>query len=287
MFSVERHLRQALSERPHTPDRARHTLAAFCKGIVGLAGAGTLFTYDNTKTLKSEVPTMVLHLYPYVLRWTEIISRFPAVTAFEGYTWYGKDFMLCPCATAGCAAACLGHEGRLGMSHGQRAMAWRTLFVVMFPRTFAALLVHEIERMAAKHEQFAVRLNGTSDIKWEKVMPWLFDEAPDNVTFYDYTKWESRSTPDNYDLTVSISEKHDTSDIQRLVNEGNRVAVVVRRSNRTNEGKRPLPATYAGCAALDGDNSDFRPAEPKGTVVMLRAKGDAIHDESGFVKEMV
>jgi hypothetical protein len=33
----------------------------------------------------------------------------------------------------------------------------------------------------------------------------------------------------------------------------------------------------------DGDAHDYRPADPTGCIVALKAKGDARHDTSGFV----
>lgn len=50
---------------------------------------------------------------------------------------------------------------------------------------------------------------------------------------------------------------------------------------------RPLPATYNGIPVIDGDVSDFRPVDPSGVIVGLRAKGAAIHDSSGFVRSPV
>ena len=32
----------------------------------------------------------------------------------------------------------------------------------------------------------------------------------------------------------------------------------------------------------DGDAHDYRPADPNGVIVLLKAKGDAINDTSGF-----
>jgi hypothetical protein len=35
---------------------------------------------------------------------------------------------------------------------------------------------------------------------------------------------------------------------------------------------------------IDGDEHDYRPADDKGVIVGLRAKGKAIKDKSGFVR---
>ena len=34
---------------------------------------------------------------------------------------------------------------------------------------------------------------------------------------------------------------------------------------------------------FDGDQSDYRPDDPRGVIVALKAKGDARADKSGFV----
>jgi len=38
-----------------------------------------------------------------------------------------------------------------------------------------------------------------------------------------------------------------------------------------------------GAVLYDGDVTDYRPEDPKGVIVALKAKGDAKGDTSGFV----
>jgi hypothetical protein len=44
-----------------------------------------------------------------------------------------------------------------------------------------------------------------------------------------------------------------------------------------------LPETFHGLKVIDGDKDDLRFLDPKGVIVGLIAKGDAIHDDTGFV----
>jgi hypothetical protein len=130
-----------------------------------------------------------------------------------------------------------------------------------------------------------VRLNGTSDIRWEGVRDAngknVFERWPD-VQFYDYTKIANRhGIPANYDLTFSWSG-HGAfpAYAQRAISAGMRVAVVFR-------DKGTIPAEFMGMRTIDGDDSDIRHLDPRGVVVALYAKGQAKRDASGFVVDRV
>jgi hypothetical protein len=130
----------------------------------------------------------------------------------------------------------------------------------------------------------AVRLNGTSDIPWERLHPEVFERFPD-IRFFDYTKvvarmWQflsgqadERPWPENYHLTFSLSEKN-RSDAQALLRQGGNVAVVFWPS---------VPKSWKGFRVIDGDRHDARFFDPEGVVVGLSAKGIASEDRSGFV----
>ena len=112
----------------------------------------------------------------------------------------------------GCRAACLNTAGNPAFAAGkERARLARTQLYFADRTAYAALLVDELalwqERAAAQGYRLAVRLNGTSDIAWERVIPQLFATFP-HEQFYDYTKLLRRlgRTPANYDLTLSRSE---------------------------------------------------------------------------------
>lgn len=197
---------------------------------------------------------------------------------------------LCPHATPGCAAACLGHSsGRLAMEQGKRARLRKSKLFLENRAGFLDELAGDIgrhERRAAKLNMIcAVRLNGSSDIPWEKIAPWLFDRFP-GVQFYDYTKHESRAIawargnmPTNYHLTFSRAETDaNQASAGRVAAEGGNVAVVF--------SAPPFPETYLGRPVVDGDEDDVRFFDPRGVVVALKAKGAGKRDTTGFVVQL-
>jgi hypothetical protein len=111
------------------------------------------------------------------------------------------------------------------------------------------------------------------------------------VTFYDYTKIANRKNlPRNYYLTYSLAENNDLLAMEAMRN-GLNVAVVfnVIRGH-------PLPSVFTlappirhlaplDVPVIDGDLHDFRPIDPHGVIVGLRAKGRARYDKSGFVRD--
>ena len=127
-----------------------------------------------------------------------------------------------------------------------------------------------------------VRLNGTSDLPWERIDPELFEEFS-HVTFYDYTKVAGRITPNNYHITFSRSEENEAQALKEL-RRGKNVAVVFGQLGPAIAKTQPLPPTwYAGpygeqFEIIDGDEHDLRfidPVSDIGYVIGLRAKGPA------------
>lgn len=201
---------------------------------------------------------------------------------------------VCPTAElAGCKAACLYTAGRGAMSSVQAARLNRTHFFFEDRAGFMALLASDIERLVRRAAKLGmtplVRLNGTSDIRWETIRfdhtfangkarnVTLFELFPE-VQFYDYTKLNNRrDVPANYDLTFSYSGVAAFREYaQRAIDNGMRVAVVFRT-------RESIPETFQGMQCIGGDDSDVRHLEPKGVVVALYAKGRAKRDGSGFV----
>jgi len=238
-----------------------------------------LFTIGNPKMVKGEK-------YGYI---TYILHLAPA--SLSGYN-------VCPKATAGCIAACLNTAGRGGMFKKgettniiQQARIRKTKMFFENREEFMALLVKDIElaiKRSLKLNMIPVfRLNGTSDISWEKyevirngvTFKNIFD-AFKEVTFYDYSKILGRKIQqyDNYSLTFSAADGNDL-DVIRAMKEGLNVAVVfgVKKTE-------PLPETYNGVSVFNGDDSDLRFLDPKNVVVGLYAKGKAKKDTTGFVK---
>lgn len=221
----------------------------------------------NAKTIKgdkaSEYLTAILYMAPH-----------------KGNT---KGVNLCPKASQGCTAACLNTAGRGKLNSVQKARIAKADYFVSDREAFLEQLHRELldfSRYARlRGKKPAVRLNGTTDILWERYLDMgLYPE----IQFYDYTKWSWKErikairTP-NYHLTFSRSE--DTTDSQMIdytnrLNEMN-IAVVF--------ADKALPESYLGFPVIDGDKTDLRFLDPTGVIVGLTAKGDAKKDTSGFV----
>jgi hypothetical protein len=194
----------------------------------------------------------------------------------------------CPKATAGCKAACLNTAGRGGMFKKgentnmiQKARIRKTVQFFFDREQFMADLVADIRKgikMAEKLNLTPVfRLNGTSDLSWEKYAV----EGADNifalfptVQFYDYTKVLGRKVADipNYFLIFSKADGND-ADVSKAMAQGMNVAAVF----------DSIPDTYNGRPVINADETDLRFLDPKGVVAGLKAKGRAKKDYSGFV----
>jgi len=226
-----------------------------------LLGIGT--SYKTIKSEKVGVLTGILYMAPYNLS--------------------GKN--VCPNASAGCAAACLNTSGRGAMHVVQAARLKKTQRFFEDRQQFLWDLVNEIRALKRKAQargmKAAVRLNGTSDLPYEKykigdtgknIME-LFPE----IQFYDYTKLETRITkgqlPSNYHLTFSRAEDND-----------HKLDAVLEHTSAAVVFSGELPATWRGYPVIDGDEHDarFTDAGP-GTVIGLLVKGQGKKDTTGFV----
>ena len=207
---------------------------------------------------------------------------------------------LCPHASAGCLALCLGwHSGQAGMvAKGQEETALnsvrrsRIAKAQMFMRDRKAFLAEMVAGIARakvtaqnKGLDLCVRLNGATDIAWEGVRfandVNVFEAFP-NIQFVDYTKNVRRALahaagklPKNYHLTFSRSETNE-ADCLEVLKAGGNVAVVFAGE---------MPSTYLGAPAVSGDDHDLRHLDPKGGFIIgLSPKGNrAKRDASGFV----
>lgn len=222
-----------------------------------------LLTVGNPKLMKGEKKgylSFVLHLSP------------ADVSGYE----------TCPKRTAGCTAACLNTAGRGGMFKPggtntiQEARKRKTRMFFEDRETFLALLEKEIANGIKYAEKKGLipcfRLNGTSDIAWEKYG--IIEKFPE-VQFYDYTKMRNRKVAHlpNYHLTFSKADGNDM-DVRLAAAAGMNVAVVFAGA---------MPSTYIGKSVVDGDDTDLRFLDPKSVVIGLKAKGRARKDTTGFV----
>lgn len=205
-------------------------------------------------------------------------------------TLSGKE--TCPKRTAGCTAACLNTAGRGGMFRKgentnmiQQARIRKTKMFFEQREAFMAQLIKDIRlgiKQAAKLGLTPVfRLNGTSDLSWEKYEAAngknIF-ELFDYVQFYDYTKVLGRKVQaiKNYHLTFSAADGND-ADVEKAVAQGMNVAAVFDR----------LPEQYMGRPVINADETDLRFLDPVGVIAGLKAKGRAKKDTSGFVRRTI
>ncbi len=204
-----------------------------------------------------------------------------------------SGYETCPKRTAGCTAACLNTAGRGGMFRKgettnviQQARIRKTRYFYENREGFMEDLVGDIMRAVnfARRKGLVpvFRLNGTSDLAWEKYPTRygaknIFDQFP-TLQFYDYTKVLGRKVQglDNYHLTFSAADGNQ-KDVERAIQQGMNVAVVFDK----------LPTEYLGREVVNADEDDLRFLDPKGVVLGLKAKGRAKKDTSGFVRRVV
>jgi hypothetical protein len=242
----------------------------------------------NAKTVKGQkrgYMTAVLYLSPGNLSGTE----------------------LCAMSTlAGCRAACLSTAGRGGIAAGratftapngdtlpdnaiQHARLARTAMFNTDRNAFMAQLVREITAFVARAKRLGlvpvVRLNGTSDIRWEDIpvagKPNVFALFP-RIRFYDYTKLPNRRRAigvRNYRLTFSYSHEPMFAPIvaRAVTTYGASVNYAAVFAGKT------LPAHFLGRDVINGDESDLRFLDKPGVVVGLIAKGKARSKPGSFV----
>jgi hypothetical protein len=214
----------------------------------------TLLTKNNHKTIKGEkmgYVTYIMYMSPF--------------------TDNSQGINLCPHASKGCAAACLFKSGFGGMyDKVQEGRRNKTEWFLANRGEFMEQLVSEVTKLVKKHKGtdkiVTFRLNGTSDIRWEKIKIGkknIFEMFPD-VQFYDYTKNPLRfdgSMPKNYHLTFSRSEENHAKALE-LLSKGNNVAMVFDK----------LPTTYEGYKVIVGDETDLRFKDESGVIVGLTYK---------------
>jgi hypothetical protein len=242
---------------------------------------GQFFSVDSAKAIKARS-------YGYL---NAINHMAPAETGGVGN--------LCPHASAGCKALCLGwFSGQAGMVKGQTLrgtnsvrksrIAKARLFMKDRGAFFDEMIrgLHACERKAKREGlKLCVRLNGATDINYP---PGLFQTFA-HVQFVDYTKSLKRALDHaagnlapNYHVTFSRSETNE-ADCLRVLDAGGNVAVVFSGA---------FPDTYLGYRVVNGDDSDLRHLdtidengnERGACVIALSPKGSkAKKDRSGFV----
>lgn len=215
----------------------------------------TLLTRNNVKTIKGEKRgyiTYILYLSPERAN--------------------SRGINICPHASKGCAESCLVGSGFGGIYTGvMRGRVNKTEYYLSDRLGFLFHLKREIENAVKRHkgkEKLCIRLNGTSDILFERINVFeggknIFEVFP-RVQFYDYTKNPLRFNkvlPKNYHLTFSRSETNENESL-KLLERGFNVAMVFNQ----------LPKEYKGYKVINGDESDLRFLDKRGVIVGLRYK---------------
>lgn len=225
-----------------------------------------------------------------------------------------SGYNVCPQATNACKWLCLNTAGRAGIYKAgeetnviQIARIAKTRWYFEDRPSFLATLALEIGRFLKKAAKLGltpvIRLNGTSDLPWERVEIFgcaNFMELFPDVQFYDYTKvakrcrakYKARHIPANYDLTYSLAEDND-GEACAVLRGGGKVAAIffgkdlpahmdwtghkLVSSSRTCFDDNEFPVT-------NGDLNDLRFLDKPGSIAGLSAKGKAKKDPYGMVR---
>lgn len=225
---------------------------------------------DKSNAFSTEYHSKILYLSPYKV---------------SGYN-------TCAHASPLCAAVCLNTAGMGIYNSVQQARINKTKFFFENRKEFLRQLSWEIhceEKLAKKKSQKLVaRLNGVSDLPWEKMCNIIQDFG--QVQFYDYTKSFNRmmtflngGLPPNYHLTFSLSETNLDKALEVLGAGGNVASVFVSDDKKTD---RKFPSQFLGYKVIDGDKHDLRfldgSDKNRGQIVGLWAKGKARKNAGDF-----
>jgi hypothetical protein len=244
--------------------------------------SGTLIRAgNNAKTLKSDkasnYTTAIMYLAPADLAGGKTVCAFADL--------------------AGCKAGCLNTAGQGIYSNVQNARIAKTRRYQSNVESFMADLAIDVRKFVAfcerESRQPAIRLNGTSDILFERIpvagSANIMSAFP-MVQFYDYTKIATRAyakLPGNYHLTLSYSNANPRfadMTIKAALDTGINLAVVYRsqafRDSLISSGSSAIALDRP---VIDGDETDLRFLDPRESIVGLYAKGKAKKDSSGFV----
>ena len=196
---------------------------------------------------------------------------------------------ICANASPVCIDLCLNTSGRGQMTSVQKSRLNKKFYFLADRLKFLNHLDREIKlsyaRARRKGFKYTVRLNGTSDLPFERYKLEnglnLMDNNP-QVQFIDYTKVTNRldkknKIPKNYSLTYSQAENN-LKDVKQVLKTKYNIATVFRKK---------LPKKWLGRKVINGDISDLRHLEDgKKIIVGLIAKGKAIKNFNGFVQDV-
>jgi hypothetical protein len=253
----------AFKRRPHHIDSVAATLRT---------GQLQLLSPLNEKSPKGEAQgylTAMLYLAPHTLAG-------------------GKS--VCPHSTEDCREGCLFHAGRGQTARVANARIRRTQMYLEVRERFMRLLVEDLNVMQhtadANGMTLAIRLNGTSDIGFEREELdglTVFDRFP-RARFYDYTNWphQHRRVPGNWHLTYSLADKTAAEGVAHLLAGRNIAAVMPDHDRAEAPGWFMLGDTVID--VVDGEEHDLRFLDPSPALVMLKPKGRLRGEGSAMVR---
>lgn len=227
------------------------------KSLQHALGRNTCLLGESVKTAKedrTQIHTKVLYLAPHNMSGVNI----------------------CPSAKT-CVKDCLNTAGKGTLDSVQLARVNKTKQLLGNPQLFAALILKETLRHVAKCKDLgvipAIRLNGTSDIKWSKLWDCM---TLLGAQCYEYTKRldiVSEAEQNRVHITYSYQGARDQTKADLIALSeftGTNIAVVFAL-----KPSQALPESWLGIPVIDGDTTDNRFLDQPFHVVGLRAKGKA------------
>jgi len=187
---------------------------------------------------------------------------------------------------AGCDEDCLEASGRLAMANGQLAMYRRTIALLRDSEAFEGQLIKEIKKN--KTDKYAIRLNGTSDLDWSRVIKALPD-----VQFYDYSKNLKRVIENdlpNYHLTYSASFNNlrCIKDTIKAIKLGLNTAIAFNTKEAKGEFKIPktIEIEDSSIPLVSFDDTDLRFLDEDGAVGSLTRKGSTKEQRASALRSL-
>ena len=239
-------------------------------------GIGKVLTppSGSAKFLKSTLPEYAIYLSPARMSGTNV----------------------CRWSTKQCRALCLHGSGRGAQHSVQLGRLWRTRLLLDHPEVFWAQVWAELRSAERRHGKgkFWFRPNGTSDLPFHEMVPWLFEHGPQAYAA-DYTKNGSKAGQYKnlrYYVAFSASERDSWHDIRRMATVlPTGVSVAVRRLPKDFERQ-----VHDGITYVNADLSDewLRASVDSGPIIGLlsfkTSKGNTINGvkvgEHEFVKPL-
>jgi hypothetical protein len=191
-----------------------------------------------------------------------------------------SGYNTCPYSTPECRLGCLATSGRSAIEFFsgkhiiKNCRINKTKLFYENETFFMQWLIADLKllQIKAKKDGFFIsaRLNTISDIDWSNIFVNnlnIFEIFPE-IQFYDYTKNFNKFEykPSNYHLTYSHTGRN-IEHCLNLLSQGHTIAVVFNVKHESD-----LPKYFMNHIVVNGDETDYRPNDPKGCVVGLKWK---------------